>query len=328
MSASRLAEVLDGLGSVVGHEPLGGGTYNELYRVVLDDGSRLVVKLAPDDGAARLTYESELLVNEVEFYRSAAGAPVPLPEVVRQLPGAVVMSEVPGEPWSALAGVLGDAEHERLRRELGAYVAQLHTVTGTRFGYPSEAVPTADGWRAAFGAMLEAVLADAGRFGARLPVSAERVRELVRAAAPALDEVTVPALVHFDLWQGNALLTGEPGERRIGGLIDGERMFWGDPLADFVSLNLFGEPEDDPALLAGYRAGGGDLGGGAGADTGGGTGFDTAARLRMALYRCYLYLIMLVEAVPRGYPPARTAVTRRTAGPALILALGLISTTA
>lgn len=80
-------------------------------------------------------------------------------------------------------------------------------------------------------------------------------------------------------------------------------MFWGDPLAEFVSLNLFGEPEDDAALLDGYRAGGGD------------TGFDTAARLRMALYRCYLYLIMLVEAVPRGHPPARTAVTAGQPGP-------------
>ncbi|WP_405677662.1 hypothetical protein [Streptomyces sp. NBC_01511] len=67
-------------------------------------------------------------------------------------------------------------------------------------------------------------------------------------------------------------------------------------------------------LLAGYRAGGG------GAD------FGEVARLRMALYRCYLYLIMLVEGVPRGYPPAHTARTRRTVGPALVLVLGLIST--
>lgn len=222
---------------------------------------------------------------------------------------------VSGEPWSALADELGDAEYERLRRELGAYVGQLHTVTGTRFGYPSGAVANAGSWREAFVAMVEAVLGDAERFGVKLPVSVERVRTVVRGAAPALDEVTVPVLVHFDLWQGNILLTGEPGERRIGGVVDGERMFWGDPLAEFVSLNLFGEPEDDPALLAGYRAGGGD------------TDFDTAARLRMALYRCYLYLIMLVEAVPRGYPPAQAAVTRRTAGPALILALGLISHT-
>ncbi|WP_329033453.1 aminoglycoside phosphotransferase family protein [Streptomyces sp. NBC_01725] len=319
LTASRLAAILEAAGvraGVDGYEVLGGGTYNSLYRVRLDDGGRLILKLPPEAGTPRLTYEGELLVNEGEFYRSAGGVPVPVPEVVRLAADSLLMTECPGEPWSGLAGGIGDAEHERLRRELGSYVAQLHTVIGTRFGYPSEAVATAGSWREAFTAMLEAVLADAERFGARLPVTGERVRELVRDAVPALDEVTVPALVHFDLWQGNILLTGEAGERRIGGVIDGERMFWGDPLAEFVSLNLFGEPEDDPELLAGYRAGGGA------AD------FDRSARLRMALYRCYLYLIMLVEGVPRGYPPARTAVTRRTAGTALILALGLISTAA
>lgn len=320
LTASRLAAILGAAGPggarvVAGYEALGGGTYNSLYRVRLDDGGRLIVKLPPERGTPRMTYEGELLVNEGEFYQSAGGTSVPVPEVVHLATDSLLMSELPGEPWAALATGMGDAEHDRLRRELGSYVAELHTVTGTRFGYPSEAVPTASTWREAFGAMLKTVLGDAERFGAKLPVSVERVRALVRGAAPSLDEVTVPALVHFDLWQGNILLDGEPGERRIGGIIDGERMFWGDPLAEFVSLNLFGEPEDDQALLAGYRAGGGD------------TDFDAAARLRMALYRCYLYLIMLVEGVPRGYPPARTAVTRRTAGPALILALGLISTT-
>lgn len=257
-----------------------------------------------------LTYESELLVNEGEFYRRArGGTDVPVPEVVRLAGDSLLMTECPGEPWSGLAGRLADVERDRLRRELGSYVAQLHAVIGTRFGYPSGAVPTAGTWREAFTAMLEAVLGDAERFGVTLPVSGERVQELVRGAAPALDEVAVPALVHFDLWEGNILLAQEEGRWTIGGVIDGERMFWGDPLAEFVSLNLFGEPEDDPALLAGYRAGGG------------GTGFGEAARLRMALYRSYLYLIMLVEAVPRGYPPSRTAEA------ALVRALGIVSAT-
>lgn len=321
LTESRLATILakaypGDTRTVTGHEPQGGGTYNTVHRVALSDGSRVILKQAPDADAARLTYEAELLVNEAEFYRRAGGGTgVPVPEVVHLAPDSLLMSELPGEPWSALTAGMGDAEHERLRRELGSLVGELHNVTGTRFGYPSQAVPTAPTWREAFTAMLEAVLADAERFGAKLPVSGERVRELVRRAVPALDEVTVPALVHFDLWQGNILLKQEEGQWTISGIIDGERMFWGDPLAEFVSLNLFGEPEDDPALLAGYRAAGGDA------------EFDEAARLRMALYRCYLYLIMLVEGVPRGYPPAQAAVTRRTAGPALILALGLISTT-
>lgn len=74
----------------------------------------------------------------------------------------------------------------------------------------------------------------------------------------------------------------------ITGLVDGERAFWGDPLAEMVSLALFGDIADDPAFLQGYRDAGGDI------DP------DSRTRRRLAMYQCYLYLIMLVEAVPRG----------------------------
>jgi aminoglycoside phosphotransferase (APT) family kinase protein len=141
-------------------------------------------------------------------------------------------------------------------------------------------------------------------------VPLDRIRALAAAAAPALDEVTTPALVHFDLWSGNILL----GDSAITALIDGERMFWGDPLAEFASLNLLGGPEDDPDLLAGYAAGGGL------------TAFDEQARLRMALYRAYLYLIMLTEVHPRDYGPEHADWAHRKVTPHLTSALDLIAT--
>lgn len=86
-------------------------------------------------------------------------------------------------------------------------------------------------------------------------------------------------MIHFDLWNGNVLV--EDG--RITGLVDGERAFWGDPVAEFVSLSLLGTLDEE--LLAGY-----------GADV---------DRVKLSLYRVYLYLIMLVEGTPRGYTGAR-----------------------
>lgn len=131
------------------------------------------------------------------------------------------------------------------------------------------------------------------------------------AAAPVLDDVTRPALVHFDLWQGNLLVDGEPGARTIGGIIDGERMFWGDPAADFVSLALLGDVEKDEDLLAGYASSAAD----------GAVVFDSSLRLRLALYRCYLYLIMLVETVPRRSPAETREWVWREVGPQLESAL-------
>jgi len=98
--------------------------------------------------------------------------------------------------------------------------------------------------------------------------------------------VTTPVLVHFDLWQGNVFV--DPAESRVVGIIDPERAFWGDPVADFVSLALFGDIEDEPDFLAGY----------------GGVAFTPAMRYRFRLYRVYLYLIMIVEGAPRGYASA------------------------
>jgi hypothetical protein len=75
----------------------------------------------------------------------------------------------------------------------------------------------------------------------------------------------------------------------LGGLIDAERCFWGDPIAEFASLRVFGDVAADEALLAGYHGAGGSL------------VFDEPVRLRLDIYRLYLYLIMWVESVPRAF---------------------------
>ncbi|MGW2106263.1 phosphotransferase family protein [Streptomyces sp. NPDC001948] len=278
--------------------PLTGGTFNSVSRVTLTDGSDWVVKIPPPATPGTLMgYERDLLVNEATFHALADGS-APVPRVLHSEldPAAptgpyVIMSACPGRPWSAFApGSLSTAEVRRLRGDLGRIVARLHGVTGPDgFGYPSLALgPLAPTWRQAFTAMTDAVLSDADTYRARLPRPTSAIRGLLAAASPVLDDIARPALVHFDLWQGNLLVDGGPGARSIGGIVDGERMFWGDPVADFVSLALFEDMEQDEDFLTGYTDGGGRP-----------LVFDASVRLRLALYRCYLYLIMLVETVPR-----------------------------
>ncbi|MEU2247442.1 aminoglycoside phosphotransferase family protein [Streptomyces sp. NPDC019224] len=303
-------------------EPLTGGTYNAVSRVRLTDGRDWVVKVPPPATRDRLAYEHGLLVNEVTFYHAAApfAAETAVPLVVRAEldpaapPGPyVVMSARPGQPWHELTGAMADGEEARLRNALGRITGRLHGVPAPGgFGYPSGALgPLAPTWREAFTTMTDAVLADARRYAARLPRTPADIGALLGAASYVLDDVTRPALVHFDLWQGNILVTGEPGARRVGGIIDGERMFWGDPAADFVSLALFGDIADDKDFLAGYG----------GAAPGGPVEFDGSLRLRLALYRAYLYLIMLVETVPRGVCGERLEWTWNEVAPRLEAAL-------
>ncbi|MFJ6838281.1 phosphotransferase family protein [Streptomyces sp. NPDC091209] len=311
----RARWALDGAGlpseSLVECRALSGGTYNAVEELRLADGSRYVLKVPPPDTAPALAYERRLLLSEAEFCRQAAGVGVPAPRTVGALgDGHLLMTHCPGDPW----GDLPDGERGPLRRELGRMVARLHGTTGPGFGYPSGALgPLAPDWRSAFTGMYDAILDDARRYRAWLPYPVDEVAGLARAAFGALDEVTVPRAVHFDLWRGNILVERTGAGPRIGGLIDGERMFWGDPLADFVSLALLGDIRQDEDFLTGYQ------------EMRGLVEFDEPTRRRLALYRSYLYLIMLVETVPRAPGDERVAWVREAVAPQLTAALDEIS---
>src|ERR1700722_5728210 len=279
----RLTAALAGAGiswdHVAGSRLFTGGTFNDVHLVHLADGTRLVVKLPPASGTPLLRYERQGILGTEALYYRLAGAG-----------GYLVMTECPGIPWPQLAPPPAGRERDELRAVLGGQVARLHMITGTGFGYPSESVgPLRESWRAAFLDMVQAVLADAETFAVTLPRPVADVLEWFEARAAFLDEVTTPVLVHFDLWDGNILVEPNSAGHRISALIDAERAFWGDPLAEFVSLALYGDIERDTAFLDGYRRAGGAV------------TFDVAARQRLSLYRAYLYLIMWVETAPRGF---------------------------
>jgi Ser/Thr protein kinase RdoA (MazF antagonist) len=98
--------------------------------------------------------------------------------------------------------------------------------------------------------------------------------------------VTEPVLVHFDLWDGNVFVRRCADSWEIDGFIDGERAFYGDPLAELVSLISFIGPEEAEAVVDGYL----------------GRPLTDAEQLRLCLYRTYLWLILAVEPAVRQYP--------------------------
>ena len=218
--------------------------------------------------------------------------PVPQVCVVPDDAAWLLLTACPGTPWHGLD--LDPGARARLRHRLGELAAALHAITGPGFGYPQWGLEP--DWPAAFTAMIDAVLDDAARFRVALPRPATELRALLRRSVWALAQVTEPTLVHFDLWPGNILIDAAAAE--ITGIVDGERAFWGDPLAETASLTLFGTLDTELDLVAGYRAGGGRL------DT------DSAAQCRIAWYRAYLYMIMTVETVPRGAAESHPTVTR------------------
>lgn len=267
------------------------GYANAVWRLKLDDGREVVLKLSPPPDLEQLSYERNLLRMEAAAIGLALEAGVP----VAGLLGAGFDDPVLGGDYLVLAALDGVSWNDvkpdgeaALRRELGGHLARFNAVTGEVFGYPHAGIVGAT-WREAFLAMAAALLGDIERYPTPLPRPRAEIMAVLEAAAPALEEVTTPRLVHFDVWAGNVFLdlSGPP---RIQAIIDHERAFWGDPLAEFVTPTIFGELKEDDPLLTGYREV---------------TPLELtpSARTRIDLYRAYLYLILLVENGPRQYPP-------------------------
>ncbi|MET0132253.1 MAG: aminoglycoside phosphotransferase family protein [Kibdelosporangium sp.] len=279
LTRDDLAGILDlaGVGTLAHYAELTQASYNTAYRIRLADDTGLVLKVAPDPAAPGLTHEHGLMRTEALFYQAAQGK-IPVPRPVHAGRAGdhefLLMTELPGENWVTSP----PADRDRLRHELGTHVAALHEITGDCFGYPqNEPAPT---WRAAFTGMLADILGDARHYQVQLP----EIRDLMAANEHLLDTVETPVLVHFDLWDGNILRH----EGRISGIVDGERAFWGDPIAELASLSIFGDIRRDQAFLDGY----------------GGVDFDDGTRRRLAMYRGYLFMIMITETAPRGYEGA------------------------
>jgi fructosamine-3-kinase len=282
---------------------LDGGGFATVWRVRLDDGRLVVLKVGPPPGTPLLGYERGLIDAEAAYFRLVCDHTdtVPVPAVLHHGGAWLFTSHLPGVPLPNRPPDLDDAP---VRRDLGAAIARLHDITGPRFGY-SGARPHGPTWRAAFAAMVDDLLADGATWGVTLPRSAASIRDLVARNGAVLDAVDRPALVHFDLWDGNVLAAVDPaGRAHLSGLVDGERHLYGDPLVDLVSPALLRriEAEPDHPFLRGYTSVRPIV-------------LDGAARRRLTLYRMHLYLLMIVEMPSRAMTgpesqPRRDALAR------------------
>jgi aminoglycoside phosphotransferase (APT) family kinase protein len=279
---------------VEGVEELTEGSFNAAYALRCD-GEDLVLKVAPSSDLQLLTYETDLMHGEALFFEQAGAAGVPVP-VVRfaDLTGSihpnefVFLTRLPGTPLHNLK--LDPAVDRAVRHELSGHLRRLHTVRGPAFGYPRRDGHTrSPSWRTSFLTILDDLIQDAARLEPRLlhplPVQAQKIFQGVRSEAAVLDAVAAPVLVHFDIWDGNVFVDAGRSTGRITGIIDGERCFYGDPIAELASLTLYSDIESRPELLDGY--GRGEL--------------TPDERLRLRMYTVYLYLIMLVEGPTRGF---------------------------
>jgi aminoglycoside phosphotransferase (APT) family kinase protein len=264
------------------------GWFNAAYRIRLRDGENVVLKIAPPAAVEVLTYERGAMATELaalRLIRESTGVPVPAVDYAdssRELCDAdyFFMPFIDADNLAVIGNDLTAADREAYHEALGKANRELNSLRGAAFG--PLAGPGDPSWRTVFTGMAEDVLCDGERREVDLGWNYDTVRAAFAGNAASLDEVTEPAFVEWDLWDGNVMVRSG----KIVGIIDHERAFYGDPLIEFgfiaTQLPAFGDPA---AFLRGYGRG----------------PLTETEQVRRRLYSLYLMLIMVIETVYRGH---------------------------
>lgn len=283
---------------VVLAEPIEHGWYNAGYRLDLRGSGppQAFLKIAPDPGIPVLRYERDLMRAEAEaLERLAASGVGQVPALLATDFGRCTISAdcmflewCEGVMLSDALQAMSAEDRLRVRSEIAAVAKAAHGITAPCFGYPLRPELQADTWREAFALMVAALLADAEDFGASLAIGVQDIGAAFAAAAPLLDSIDKACLTHFDLWDKNVIVRHRTKGWILSAVLDWERGFHGDPLADLFSLTLTATLEERQALIAAM-------------DGEHDSHSERDATRRAALYRAYLWLIMIVEAPSRGF---------------------------
>lgn len=262
------------------------GLFNAAYQVVLTDGTRTVLKIAPAPEVPVMRYEKGIMRAEVQamaLVRQKTDVPVPavfFSDASRTLCDAdyFFMEHLEGERYDLQKSALSASEKEELEASIGAYNRQINEISGARFGYPAQPEKQKASWNEAFLLLVDELLLDGEEHAVPLPLSYPAMRAVFREYGGCLHEVKQPRLVHWDLWDGNVLVKGH----KVSGILDFERALWGDPLMEYYFSGRY----DNAAFLKGY---------------GENPAAGAEAERRRALYNLYLYLVMMIEYAFRGY---------------------------
>ncbi len=247
MEAALLAAIGAKLGESVGRQialryaqTVAGGCIHSAYRI--GDGTHnWFVKVNDAAGA-------DLFAAEADGLDALAHSPLRVPRALCR--GAAQGKSFLVLEWLALA-----AGAPRAYAGLGEQLARMHQMAGERFGWrrdnyigaTAQANPPDDSWPRFFGRARLAPQLDLARKHGHAALY-DRGQALLQALPQLLgSHAPRPALLHGDLWSGNAAFTAEGAP-----VIFDPAVYHGDREADLAMTELFGGFSQD--FYAAYRA--------------------------------------------------------------------------
>ncbi|MBR0513040.1 MAG: aminoglycoside phosphotransferase family protein [Clostridia bacterium] len=223
------------VGNVVDTAALGNGEFNAAYKVTCDNGAAYALKIAPPEGAKVLSYEKNMMEAEVFWYSQMhEKTDILCPQVyvsdfskkiIRS--NCFIMEMMAGKPLWEIG--FSAEEYEAVQQQKIGMLTKIHRITNDGYGYIQTGL--AASWYEALKNMATRLVEDCKSLGHDTP-DGERFIRLIDKHQKLLEAVPC-RMVNFDLWDSNVLYNAETGKICW---IDPERGFWGDPVADFITL--------------------------------------------------------------------------------------------
>ena len=224
-------------------QELGGGTVNETYLLEHAGKNKIILRIAPLP-TNDIEWDDVALMRREHSIRPFFASIVPLmPRIIlsdftHQIieRDYVFQTFIEGERWSDIEGDFTPEENIDLWRQCGEIVKRIHCTTGQEFGHPYP------GQR--FTKWSETILNRFSRIARsmldnQLDTSAfSSIMDVVSANTLLFDEIKISHLLHGDLWTFNLLVTRRGKKSTIVGVLDADRAWWGDPLADWIMFLL------------------------------------------------------------------------------------------
>lgn len=275
---------------------LSGGAFASLYKIVLKNGKKVVLKLSASDPRNELQYEQKLMETEVKVLRKLqADNKIPVPKILYYddtksiLEVAYFFMEwVEGVQLSTLYDNLLPKEQEKVSKQLAKHAMKLHSYQEKYFGVLPLKGKQFTTWKETFLFMMKELLEDAEAKNIPLPYDYKTFYTIIESHSHCLEEVTKGSLVHKDLWYGNIMV--DPKRLEITSIIDFERAIVADPLLD----NVCGFLMENTFYMKHYMD----------------RALTVDEEKRVVLYKIYLFLLMVVECYYRGYSKEQEVWTR------------------
>jgi len=233
-------------------EPIRTGKFNTSFFVRVG-AEELVLRIAPPSDSVFCFYERDMMKQEPGIHglllekTTVPAAPIlafdESHEVIdrdfllmERLPGTALSDGPPCDP-------------NRVLRQVGECLAQVHGLTAGAYGYLGEhrPMPPQATWAEAFRVMWGKLIDDIVATGHYNAAEATRLVALLDEHLALFDRPVAASLLHMDIWSQN-LLVGPDG--RLTGIVDWDRALWGDPEIEFAVLDYCGISR--PAFWRGY----------------------------------------------------------------------------